>query len=65
MRSFFLGLLLLAGVPASAQTGDLSEASDGTFGAKLMIVDDPKAFWDAWNQPENPTINTTSRIKNP
>jgi hypothetical protein len=62
MRSFLLGLFLLVSVPAAAQTSDPSEGSNGAFGAKLMIIDDPKAFWDAWNQPENPTINTTSRI---
>jgi len=62
MRRTWLGLLCLLSTPVLAQTTDPSEASNGDFGAKLLTTDDPDGFWREWNQPENPTVSTTSRV---
>jgi len=62
MRRFWLGLFLLASVPASGQTPDPSEGRDADFGAKLLIIDDLNGFWTEWEKPDNPSVTTTSKI---
>jgi len=57
-----LGFLLLLSAPAFAQTSDPSEGRNGDFGGKLLVTTDLNRFWTEWNKPDNPTIETTSRV---
>ena len=61
LRIFGLAAGFLASV-ALAQTPDASEATNGDFGAKLLVTDDLQGFWTAWDQPDNPHVMTTSQI---
>lgn len=61
----WLGLAIAAmlATGAQAQSGaDRSEARDGEFGGKMLITDDPEGFWREWEQPDTPTVTTTSRV---
>ena len=62
MIRLFLAVLLCVGAPGYSQAADSSEAKDGPFGGKLMIVDDIAAFWRAWEGPTPPHIETVSTM---
>lgn len=64
-------LILLAAAPAAAQwkKGDerVPDTPDrkwvNSFGAHLLIVEDPRAFIEEWKKPETPRINPVSEVK--
>jgi len=60
MRTFWLALILLLEVPAWAQVP--SEGREGDFGGNMFIIADLDDFWTTWDKPENPTVNTTSKV---
>lgn len=40
-----------------------SEASNGDFRGKMLIVADVEKFWAVWEKPEPPSIDTTGEIR--
>lgn len=54
-------MLLLAAAQSGDWTPDQS-ANGNDFGGKMLVVDDPAAFWKAWEGPTPPHIDTTSII---
>ena len=53
-------LLLAAAQNYEPGKGQPSQAVE--FGGKMLVVDNPEAFWKAWEGPTPPHINTVSTI---
>ena len=62
LRWLWIPIAALLATNALAAPADPSETHNGEFGGKLLLTDDPEGFWREWEQPDPPTVTTTSRI---
>jgi hypothetical protein len=56
-------LMLTPVVQLDMPRPDPSEAANGDFRGKMLIVSDVEKFWAIWEKPEPPSIETTGEIR--